>query len=106
MKMRVEFIRWNDSAGAHGPVEPNEIGDDFFIHTAGVFVKETPHTVVVAQDLFMDSGRVRDHEVVRKVNIISRKAFYLEVDEMPHKSKAKAYPATKGHPGKKKTKRK
>ena len=99
MKVRLEYIRWQDAFGSDGSIEPAKIEDEYFVNTAGAFLRETPTTVILTQDSFPDSGRVRSYMVIPKAVIVVRKTVYVEVPDMPHKG---GYPPKKKGKGKKK----
>ena len=92
--MKQLLVRWRDAAHSDGVFTKAEAAQYTLITvwTLGYFLMEHPDRVVLAGEYFEEEGTYRRIFAIPRVNI-------EEVMElMPHKSKSKNYPPTKGHP--------
>lgn len=95
------LVTWSDASHSDSVSTLEEAAQQAVVRvkTLGYLLQEYPDRLVLAGEFFESEGTYRRLFAIPRVNITE----VLEL--MPHKSKSKNYPTTKGHPGKKKGKK-
>lgn len=75
--MKLVYIKWFDACSCSGNQYPYEIDDGVYIETAGIFVKETKVSIILAQDYDAKEGTYRHSKSIPKKYITKKKVVKL-----------------------------
>lgn len=74
---RLIYIQWFDACYQSKEANEKELEDVIEIHSCGIFVRETKHSISIAQDFYLETPQYdkswRYIKHIPKVNIIERR---------------------------------